>query len=77
MQSDFALKEIPAEQSGFEEANYENPKIDKVILEKSKKSGAIDLAVYGAFALGYGLFKLTPKIKNWRANRKNNDKSDQ
>ena len=68
--SDFA--DIPCEQNDTQKSVI----TDKTIVEKSKKAGSVDLAVYGAFALGYGLYKLSPKIKTWLSERKNKDKSD-
>lgn len=37
---------------------------------KWKKGGMIVLAIGGAVILGYGIYKLTPKVKQWWKNRK-------
>ena len=77
MPSDFIPPENSSEQNSDEKTVASDESAVKLAVDKSKKSGAIDLAVYGAFALGYGLYKFSPKIKNWMSNRKNKDKSDQ
>lgn len=77
MPSDFIPPENPSKQNSDEKTVASDESAVKLTVDKSKKSGAIDLAVYGAFALGYGLYKFSPKIKNWISNRKDKDKSDQ
>lgn len=43
---------------------------------KWKKGGIIVLAIGGAVILGYGIYKLTPKVKQWWKNRKQPDEPD-
>lgn len=72
--AEFLAKQA-AEKAATEAAERATIEAEEIIA-KWKKAGVFGLVVGGAFIVGYGIYKATPKVKEWWDERKQETKED-
>ncbi|MBR4858845.1 MAG: hypothetical protein IKU08_06630 [Clostridia bacterium] len=72
--ADFIAKQTTENIPPITQATFFN--LDEETIQKLKRAGIAGIVIGGTVALGYGIYKLTPKIKVWWNNRMHNNETD-
>ena len=72
--ADFLSKQ--AAQKAAQEAAERSALETEELIAKLKKTGKISLIIGGVIIMGYGIYKVTPKVKAWWAEHKHNESKE-